>query len=90
VSLEHLSGNLCVARLVGSDETELVASEGGHQTVEQEKGAHEDEQAEFAGRDGVWMVPETAEQARRCAFIPRTGSGGLLKIGHFGSGARQG
>jgi hypothetical protein len=63
MSLQHLAGDLRIARLVGSDEAKLIASDGGHQTVEQEKSAHENQERKFTGRDSIGMIPEPTEQA---------------------------
>jgi hypothetical protein len=64
MSLQHLAGDLRIARLVRSDEAKLIASEGGYQTVEQEKAADENQERKFTGCDGFGMVPEATEQAR--------------------------
>jgi hypothetical protein len=37
VGLEHLAGDLGVARLVGTDEAELIATEEGDKAVEQDE-----------------------------------------------------
>jgi hypothetical protein len=65
VGFQHLAGDLSVARLVCSDETELIASEGGNETVKQKKAAGQDKNQQLARDHGLRPVPKPLQPAVR-------------------------
>ena len=66
---EHLAGDLGVARFVGADETDLIATDEWDQAVEEEVAGDEDENGE---------LPEGDTDVRRKTVAPAAPEGGLL------------